>query len=61
MQNREQKLIDIMYQIGFTIHTNKWFKNKTQDEIAEWISGQLRDCGFKVSPCGSSYGTLDRE
>ena len=61
MINREQKLIDIMYEIGLTIHTNKWFKNKSQEEVAEWISGQLRGCGFKVSPCGASWGVLDKE
>ena len=59
-KSNEQELIDIMFQIGLTIHDHKFFKNKNQEEIAEWIRGQLNECGFKVEPVGTSHGVLIR-
>ena len=58
--NNEQRLIDIMYDIGLTIHSNNWFKNKNKGEVAGWISEKLNNCGFIVKPCGASGGVLRR-
>lgn len=54
----KQKLIDIMFQIGLTIHTDPYFKDKTEYEVVTWIAGQLRDCGFDTEPMGASWGVL---
>lgn len=57
-RSNEQKLIDIMFQIGLTIHNNEWFQEKTNEEVAEWIANQLRECGFDTQPMGCSWGVL---
>lgn len=56
MRTNEQKLIDIMYQVAFT--TASHMHNKSNEEIAKWVSKQLSDCGFKTEPRGSSWGVL---
>jgi hypothetical protein len=57
-RSNEQKLIDIMFEIGLMIHTHTWFKDKDNEEVCEWIRGQLDGCGFHTEPCGSSWGVL---
>lgn len=58
--NDKQKLIDIIFQIGLTIHTeyDKCFKGKSIEEVAEWIRCQLTGCGYHTEPCGASWGIL---
>lgn len=56
--SNEQKLIDIMFEIGLKIHTHEWFKDKNNEEVCEWIRSQLAGCGFYTKPCGSSWGLL---
>lgn len=58
MQNNEQKLIDIMFEIALTIHNNPYFINKNNEEICDWIRDQLKKCGFNTQPIGSSWGIL---
>ena len=58
MMYNEQKLIDIMFQIGLMIHNNSYFKNKTNEEVCAWIRSQLEQCGFETMPLGSSWGIL---
>jgi len=55
-----QKLVDIMFQIGLTIHANdnEWLDGKSTEEIATWIASQLRQCGFDTVPVGSLWGKL---
>jgi hypothetical protein len=57
---REQKLVDIMFEIAFMIHSNSAFKGKSQNEIqiAAYVADQLKQCGFETQPMGSSYGVL---
>lgn len=57
-RSNEQKLINIMFQIGLTIHNSEWFQGKTNEEVAEWIASQLRECGFDTQPMGCSWGVL---
>jgi hypothetical protein len=47
-----------MFEIGLMIHTHTWFKDKDNEEVCEWIRGQLDGCGFHTEPCGSSWGVL---
>lgn len=55
---KEQKLINIVFDIGLTIHNNKWFKKKDNEQVAQWIREQLEKCGFEVVPVGCSHGVL---
>lgn len=57
--NNDQQLIDIMFQVVMTMHQNPWFIGKSQEEeVAEWLRGQLKNCGFETEPCGASWGVL---
>ena len=64
-QTREQTLVDICFQLVLVAtddRTSDYFKNKTNDEKAEWVRERLRGCGFNVSdPVGSSWGVLVNE
>ena len=55
-RSKEQQLVDIMYQIAMT--SAQYLHGKSNEEIAEWVSKQLRDCGFDTEPCGASWGVL---
>ncbi len=55
---KEQKLIDMMFQMVRTIEINRdnWVENT---DLIEWTRQLLKDCGFEVSdPIGCSYGVL---
>jgi len=54
----EQKYIDLMFEIGLTIASDDWFKNKSQEEVANWIRKQLKENGIETDPVGSSWGVL---
>jgi len=56
-----QKLIDIAFQLVLTSTSNEWFKDKSQEEIANWVSEQYRACGFDTVPMGASWGVLKDE
>lgn len=56
---REQKLIDIMFEIAMTLHGNPpWAKNMDRDQLAQWIRHQLDQCGFTTIPMGISWAVL---
>ncbi|NIP30088.1 MAG: hypothetical protein GTN59_05845 [Candidatus Dadabacteria bacterium] len=55
---KEQKLIDMMFQMVRTIEINRdnWVENT---DLIEWTRSQLKGCGFELSePIGCSYGVL---
>ena len=57
--NREQKLIDICFEIAMSMHNHKgYFKTANREEVAEWVADQLRESGFDTAPCGASWGVL---
>lgn len=56
--NREQQLVDIMFQMVLTTHSHEWFKTATTEEVAEWVRQQLGKNGFTVIPSGLSHGVL---
>ena len=59
MTNREQKLVDMRFEIGLTVADNsEFFKQKSKEDIAQWIANQLRGCGFPTTPIGMSWGVL---
>jgi len=55
-QSKEQQLIDIMYQIAMT--SAQHLHGKSNEEIAKWVSEQLKHCGFDTEPRGASWGVL---
>lgn len=58
-KTREQKLVDICFQIGLLISDTKYdLYKKTKEEKVEWIANQLRQCGFDTQPMGASWGVL---
>lgn len=59
-ESREQKLIDICFQLVMTLHNHQDFlASKSREEIATWVANTYRDCGFPTTPIGSSWGVLD--
>ena len=56
--SREQKLIDIMFQLAMVMREKKGMRHMTKEQLAEWIARNLDDCGFRTKPIGSSWGVL---
>lgn len=55
----KQNIINITFQIAFEINNNQaYFKDKSQEEVAEWVAEQLRKCGYDTVPMGLSWGVL---
>lgn len=57
----KQKLIDIMFEVALMIHNHPSFIGKDNEYICTWVRRQLKLCGFKTEPCGSSWGVLKNE
>ena len=56
--SKEQKLIDIMFQVvrAIEMNTDNWVEDV---DLIEWTRSQLKGCGFELSePIGMSYGLL---
>ena len=61
LRSKNQKLIDICFQLVMTRHDPEFrthFDSLSREQVAEWVSTQLRDCGFDTAPCGMSWGVL---
>ena len=59
MGNREQKLVDIIFECVMIRHMYKEkFDDMSREEMMEWVARQLRGCGFNTQPIGSSWGVL---
>lgn len=58
LDKHHQELIDIMFEVAITMHNNVWFIGKSQEEVAEWLRGQLKECGYETEPCGASWAIL---
>lgn len=56
--SREQKLVDIMFQIAIMVHCDERFTKRGHMEVAEYVRSQLKECGFEVEPAGMSHGVL---
>ena len=57
-QDREQKLVDICFEVALTIGENTTLRNLPKEKLAEWVARQLRLCGFDTEPQGSCWGVL---
>ena len=59
LKQDKQKLVDIMFEIGLTIASNKNLQKSSNEQVADWIKNQLNQCGFPTTAVGSSWGVLD--
>lgn len=56
---REQKLLDICFQLVSTaISNNEYFQKHSQEDQMKWVAEQLDGCGFYTEPVGASWGVL---
>jgi hypothetical protein len=58
--NNAQKLIDIMFEVAFTIKESAVFNGMSNESLASWIRFQLNSCGFETEPMGMSWGVLKK-
>ncbi len=65
MIDREQKLIDIMFEVAQasylmrrTLEERSDYYNSIRDEHMEWVAKQLEECGFPTVSMGMSWGVL---
>ena len=50
-----------MFSIAMLLHDieyRKHFNSLTKEELADWVTKQLKDSGFPTYPCGISWGIL---
>ena len=60
-KEKEQKLVDIIFSVALTVNENHhYWKDKSREELAAWVSRQLSLCGFETEPIGSSWGVLKK-
>jgi hypothetical protein len=60
-ESDEQRLINLMFQVGFLTRENAHLKQLSRDDYAAWIREQLDEWGFKTVPVGMSWGTLIKD
>lgn len=62
MSDREQKLVDIMFECLMMMHDERYGKalrEADRDDLAAWARRQLDGCGFpNVGPVGMSWCVL---
>lgn len=56
MDNREQKLVDMMFEIA--ILSAEHMPGHSNEYIANWVKCQLVKCGFSGHTMGSSWWVL---
>lgn len=57
---REQKLVDICFQLAIMVHCDERFAKRGVEGVAEYVASQLKQCGFPTHPVGMSWGVLDQ-
>lgn len=66
-RSREQKLIDIMFEVAQTSalywantfnEPNEYYSGGKRERHMEWLADQLRKSGFDTEPMGMSWGVL---
>lgn len=55
---REQKLVDIMFEMVYRVTQDHRDWKPTRDEAMEWVAYNLKECGFPTTPMGISWGVL---
>ena len=58
MENREQNLIDLMFEMVLVATNDPIFCKRPRGERMAWVANNLRDSGFDTHPIGMSWGVL---
>ncbi len=58
MKSNEQELIDIMFQVAFTVRGDEKLRKRGPEEFAQWLVEQLKLCGFPTEPIGLSWAVI---
>jgi len=58
MKNNDQKLVDLCFHIGITIHAYEILQKLSRKDLGTWVADQLRNNGFDTTPVGLSWGVL---
>ena len=58
MENREQNLIDLMFNMVLVATNDPIFCKRPRGERMAWVANNLRDLGFDTHPIGMSWGVL---
>jgi hypothetical protein len=55
-----QEEVNLVFSITITMFEDPWFKekNRTRDEVQEWVREKLGNMGILTVPCGMSWGAL---
>ena len=62
MNNREQKLIDLMFEMVLVATNDPVFCKRPRGERMAWVANNLRSMGYDTHPIGSSWGVIvDKE
>jgi hypothetical protein len=55
---KEQKLIDLMFEMVMAATNDPVFCKKPRGERVDWVANNLREMGFDTHPIGMSWGKL---
>lgn len=58
MENKEQKLIDLMFEMVLTATNDPVFCKRPRGERMAWVANNLRSMGYDTHPVGSSWGVI---
>ena len=59
----DQEFVNVIFAITITIYESQWFKEKerTRDEVQEWVAEKLAEFDVYTIPMGMSWGALVSE
>ena len=61
-RSKEQKLVDICFEMAITLQMNQeWLKKQSREDVADWVADILKKNGFPTTPCGMCWGVLTNE
>jgi hypothetical protein len=61
MEDKEQKLINLMFEMVLVATNDTVFCKRPRGERMAWVANNLRSLGYDTHPIGSSWGTLVTE
>lgn len=56
--NKEQKLIDLLFEVVLASTNDPVFCKRPRGERMAWVANNLRTAGFDTHPIGCSWGVL---
>jgi len=58
MEKKEQKLIDLMFEMVLAATNDPVFCKRKRGERMAWVANNLRENGFDTHPVGMKWGVL---